>query len=52
MVECLVQNPCWLKAGSKCVLTELSMRVSITFAAMQSSEIGRYEVPREESLPV
>ena len=29
----------------------VSIRASITFAAGQSSEIGRYEVPREESLP-
>ena len=29
----------------------VSMRASITFAAGQSSEIDRYEVPREESLP-
>ena len=28
-----------------------SIRASITFAAGQNSEIGRYEVPREESLP-
>ena len=27
------------------------MRASITFSAGQRSEIGRYEVPREESLP-
>ena len=33
------------------MLTVLSMRAVITFAAGQSSEIGRYEVPREESLP-
>ena len=33
------------------MLTVVSMRPSITFAAGQSSEIGRYEVPREESLP-
>ena len=33
------------------MLTVVSMRASITFAAEQSSEIGRYEVPREESLP-
>ena len=51
MVECPGQNPCWSKAGSKCVLTVVCMRASITFAAGQSSEIGRYEVPREESLP-
>ena len=51
MVECPGRNPCWLKAESKCVLTVVSMRASITFAAGQSSEIGRYEVPREESLP-
>ena len=33
------------------MLTVVNMRASITFAAGQSSEIGRYEVPREESLP-
>ena len=33
------------------MFTVVSMRTSITFAAGQSSEIGRYEVPREESLP-
>ena len=51
MVECPVRNPCWSEAGSKCVLTMVSIRASITFAAAgQSSEIGRYKVPREESL--
>ena len=33
------------------MLTVVSIRASITFAAGQSSEIGRYEVPKEESLP-
>ena len=33
-----------------CVDSE-SMRASITFAAGQGSEIGRYEVPRGESFP-
>ena len=33
------------------MLTVVSIRASITFAAGQSSEIGHYEVPREESLP-
>ena len=33
------------------MLTVVSMRTSITFAAGQSSETGRYEVPREKSLP-
>ena len=33
------------------MLTVVRIRASITFAARQSSEIGRYEVPREESLP-
>ena len=51
VVECPVRNPCWSEAGSKGVLTVVSIRASITFAAGQSSEIGRYEVPREESLP-
>ena len=49
VVECPVRNPCWSEAGSKCVLTVESIRASITFAAGQSSEIGRYEVPREDS---
>ena len=51
VLECPVRNPCWSEAGSKCVLTVVSIRASINFAAGQSSEIGRYEVPREESLP-
>ena len=33
------------------VCVDSSMRAPITFAAGQSSEISRYEVPREESLP-
>ena len=33
------------------MLTVVSIRASITFAAWQSSEIGRYEVPIEEFLP-
>ena len=33
------------------MLTVVSMRASITLTAWQSSEIGRYEIPREESLP-
>ena len=51
MVECPVRNLCWSEAGSECVLTVISMRASITLIAGQSTEIGRYEVPREESLP-
>ena len=51
MVECPGRNPCWLKAGRKCGLTVVSIRVSITCAGGQSSEICRYEVPREECLP-
>ena len=50
MVECPGRNPCWSKADSKCVFTVVIMKTSITFAAEQSSEIDRYEVPREESL--
>ena len=45
VVECPIRDPCWSEAGNKCVLTVVSMRASITFAAGQSSEIGRYEVP-------
>ena len=51
VVECPGRNPCWSKAESKCVLTVVVMGASITFAAGQSSEIGRYAVPREASLP-
>ena len=32
------------------MLTVVSMRASINFSAGQRSEIGRHEVPREESL--
>ena len=32
------------------MLTVVSMRASITLTAWQSSEIGRYEIHREESL--
>ena len=46
-----VRNPCWSEAGSKCVLIVVSMRAYISFTAGQSSEISRYEIPREESLP-
>ena len=40
-----------VKSWEQVWLTVVSMRSSITFAAGQSSEIGRYEVPREECLP-
>ena len=33
------------------MLTLISMRASITFAAGQISELGRYEVHREKSFP-
>ena len=33
------------------MLTVVSMRASITFAAGKGSDISRYEVSREESLP-
>ena len=51
VVECPGRNPCWSKAGSTCVLIVVSMRASITFSVGRSSQIGRYVVPREESLP-
>ena len=51
VVECRGRNLCWSAAGSKGVLTVKIMRATITFAAEQSSEFGRYEDPREESLP-
>ena len=51
MVECPGLNLCWSKVGIGCVLTVVRMRASITFAAGQTSQIGRYDVPREESLP-
>ena len=46
----VVECPYWSNVGSRCVLTVVIMRASITFAARKSSEIGRYEGPREESL--
>ena len=41
MFECPGRNPCCSKAGSRCVLTVVSMKASITFNAGQSSVIGR-----------
>ena len=51
VVEFSVRKPCWSESGNKCALTVASMNSSMTFAAGQSSVIGRYEVPTEESLP-
>ena len=51
MVEWAGRNPCWSGDGSRWELTSGKMRASITFAAGQSSEIGRCDVPCEESLP-
>ena len=51
VVECPVLDPCCSKAGSRCVLTVISMRVSITLTAGQSSKIDLYELTKEESLP-
>ena len=50
MVECPGRNPCWSNAVSRCVSKVVSMRAFITFDAGMSSEIGRYEVLRKESL--
>ena len=41
MVEWAGWNPCWSGDGSRWLLTSGKMRASITFAAGQSSEIGR-----------
>ena len=50
VVECPGRKPCWSANGSRWLLTVGSKRASITFAAGQTSEIGREEVLREESL--
>ena len=47
VVEWAGRNPCWSGDGSRWLLTSGNMRASITFAAGQSSEIGRYDVPCE-----
>ena len=41
----------WSEAGWSYVLIVGRIRDSSTFAAWQRSEIGRYEVPKEVSLP-
>ena len=51
VVEWAGQNPCWSGDGRRWLLSSGKMRASVTFAAGQSSEIGRYDVPCEESLP-
>ena len=51
MVKWAGRNPCWSGDGSRWLLTSGKMRASITFPAGQRSEIGRYDVPCEESLP-
>ena len=48
VVECPGQNPCCSAAGSRWMLTLVSMTASISFAAGQRSESGRYEVHKEE----
>ena len=44
-------KPCWSRAGWRYLLIVGRIRDSSTFAAGQRSEIGRYEVPTEVSLP-
>ena len=51
VVECSCLKPCWSGAGRRYLLMVGRIRVSRTFAASQSSEIGRYEEPCEVSLP-
>ena len=51
VVECPGRKPCWSGAGCRCALTMGSTSASKTFAAGHMSEMGRYDVPCEESLP-
>ena len=51
MFECSRLKPCWSCAGWRYLLIVGRIGVSSTFAAGQRSEIGRYEDPREVSLP-
>ena len=50
MVEWSGQTPSWSGAGWRYLLIVGRIRDSSTFAG-QRSEIGRYEVPQEVSLP-
>ena len=51
MVEWTGLKPCWSAAAWRYLLIVGRIRDSSTFAAGQRSEIGRYEVPTEVSLP-
>ena len=51
VVEWSGLKPCWSGAGWRYLLIVGRIRDSSTFAAGQRSGIGRYEVPREVSLP-
>ena len=51
VVEWSGLKPCWSGAGWRYLLIVGRIRDSSTFAAWQRSEIGRYEVPKEVSLP-
>ena len=51
VVECSCLKPCWSGVGWIYLLIVGRIRHSSTFAAGQRSEIGRYEVLTEVSLP-
>ena len=51
VVECSCLKPFWSGEGRRYLLIVGRIRVSMTFAAGQSSEIGRYEDPWEVYLP-
>ena len=51
VVDCSGLKPCWSGAGRIYLLMVGMITVSMTFAAGQRSEMGRYEYPLEVSLP-
>ena len=51
VVECSDLKPCWSGAVKIYLLMVGRIRVYMTFAAGQRSEMGRYEDPWEVSLP-
>ena len=51
VVEYSCLKPCWSGVDRRYLLIVGRIRVSRTFAAVQRSEIGRYEDPLEVALP-
>ena len=51
MVECSGLKPCWSGVGKRYLLMVDRIRISMTFAAVQRSAMGRYEDHWEVYLP-